>query len=67
MAEDTRREGPECLGFRARLLSRVISAVYDDALSEVGLKVSQFSLLNAIASREGTRSVREVSPIQENC
>jgi hypothetical protein len=67
MAEDTRREGPECLGFRARLLSRVISAVYDDALSEVGLKVSQFSLLNAIASREGTRPVREVSPIQENC
>src|SRR5260370_8081999 len=55
MAEDTRRVVPECLGFRARLLSRVITAVYDDALAEVGLKVSQFSVLNAIASREETR------------
>ena len=55
MTEDTKRVGPECLGFRARLLSRVITAVYDDALAEVGLKVSQFSVLNAIASREETR------------
>lgn len=55
MAEDTRRLGRECLGFRARLLSRVITAVYDDALAEVGLKVSQFSVLNAVASREETR------------
>src|SRR5712692_2310808 len=55
MAEDTRRVGPECLGFRARMLSRVITAVYDDALSEVGLKVSQFSVLTAVANREETR------------
>ena len=47
--------GPECLGFTARMLSRVISGVYDDALAEVGLKVSQFSLLNAIANEEDTR------------
>ncbi len=58
MAEDTRRVGPECLGFRARLLSRVITAVYDDALAEVGLKVSQFSVLNAIASREEDATCR---------
>ena len=55
MAEDIRRVGPECLGFRARLLSRAITAVYDDAFADVGLKVSQFSVLNAIASREETR------------
>jgi len=55
MGEDTRRVGPECLGFRARLLSRVITAVYDDALAEVGLKVSQFGMLSAIARREETR------------
>jgi len=55
MAEDIKRVGSECLGFRARLLSRVITAVYDDALAEVGLKVSQFSVLNAVASREDTR------------
>ena len=45
--------GPECLGFQARLLSRVVSAVYDDAFAEVGLRVSQFSVLNAVANREG--------------
>jgi DNA-binding MarR family transcriptional regulator len=55
MSEQAKRVGPECLGFRARLLTRVITAAYDDALAEVGLKVSQFSVLNAVASREGTR------------
>jgi DNA-binding MarR family transcriptional regulator len=50
-----KRVGTECLGFTARLLSRVISGVYDDALAEVGLKVSQFSLLNAIANEEDAR------------
>jgi DNA-binding MarR family transcriptional regulator len=53
--ENTRRAGPECLGFTARLLSRVITGVYDDALATVGLKVSQFSVLTAIANREDTR------------
>ena len=51
----SRRVGAECLGFTARLLSRVISGVYDDALAGVGLKVSQFSLLNAIANGEDPR------------
>jgi DNA-binding MarR family transcriptional regulator len=50
-----RQAGPECLGFTARLLSRVVSGVYDDALAGVGLKVSQFSLLNAIANGEDPR------------
>jgi DNA-binding MarR family transcriptional regulator len=52
MAEDTKRVGSECLGFRARLLSRIVTSVYDDSLSAVGLKVSQFSVLNAVASLE---------------
>ena len=55
MSEQPRRVGSECLGFRARLLSRIITSVYDDAFAEVGLKVSQFSILNAIATREETR------------
>ena len=33
----------------------MITAVYDDALAEMGLKVSQFSVLNAVANREDTR------------
>jgi DNA-binding MarR family transcriptional regulator len=53
--ETTKRVGPECLGFTARLLSRVISGVYDETLAELGLKVSQFSVLNAIANLEETR------------
>ncbi|MBV8358740.1 MAG: winged helix-turn-helix transcriptional regulator, partial [Deltaproteobacteria bacterium] len=53
--ETVNRVGPECLGFTARLLSRVITAVYDDALADIGLKVSQFSVLSAIANREDTR------------
>ena len=52
MSEQAKRVGPECLGFRARLLSRIVTSVYDDSLSAVGLKVSQFSVLNAVASRE---------------
>jgi hypothetical protein len=47
--------GPECLWFKARLLSRVITAVCDDALAEVGLKVSQFTVLNAVSSWEEMR------------
>jgi DNA-binding MarR family transcriptional regulator len=54
-AKGIRKVGPECLGFTARLLSRVITGVYDDALARVGLKVSQFSVLNAIANSEDTR------------
>ena len=30
--EATKRIGPECLGFKARLLSRMITGVYDEAL-----------------------------------
>ena len=55
MTGETKKVGRECLGFQARMLSRVITAVYDDALSQVGLKVSQFSVLTAIANREETR------------
>ena len=58
-----RRVGPECLGFTARLLSRVISGVYDDALAEVGLKVSQFSVLNAIANGEDARPTELVKSL----
>jgi len=54
-ANSAKRAGPECLGFAARLLSRMISGIYDDALAESGLKVSQFSLLTAIANGDDPR------------
>ncbi len=45
----------ECLGLRVRMLSRVITGIYDDALSPLGLKVSQFSVLVAVTNREKAR------------
>lgn len=41
--------GGECLAVRARLISRVISRIFDDALRSHGLKVSQMSILVVIA------------------
>ena len=38
MDVDTRRIGRECIGFRVRMLNRMITSIYDDALAEVGLK-----------------------------
>ncbi len=37
------------------MLSRLISGIYDDAMSGVGLKVSQFTVLVAVVNREGAR------------
>ena len=55
MNEETKRVGWECIGLRARMLSRVISGIYDDALSGVELKVSQFTVLMAVMNREKAR------------
>jgi DNA-binding MarR family transcriptional regulator len=41
-----------CVGCRARKLSRVVSAIYDEALGQLKLKISQFGIL-AILSRSG--------------
>jgi DNA-binding MarR family transcriptional regulator len=55
MTEETKRIGRECLGFRVRMLNRMVTAIYDEALAGVGLKTSQFNLLVAAANREETR------------
>jgi DNA-binding MarR family transcriptional regulator len=41
--------GGECLALGARLISRVISRIYDEALRPCGLKGSQMSILAVIA------------------
>jgi len=38
----------ECIGFRLRLLCRVVTGLYDDALRPHGLRVSQLSILTAV-------------------
>lgn len=37
--------GPQCIAVRIRLLNRVISKLYDDALRPLDLKVSQLNVL----------------------
>jgi DNA-binding MarR family transcriptional regulator len=41
-----------CVGYRVRRLSRVVSAIYDDAFGPLQLKISQFGIL-AMLSRRG--------------
>jgi DNA-binding MarR family transcriptional regulator len=39
----------DCIAVRLRLLNRVVTNVYDDALRPLGLKVSQLNILVAVA------------------
>jgi DNA-binding MarR family transcriptional regulator len=55
MAHKIKRIGRECLGFRVRMLNRMITAIYDDALAGAGLKASQFNLLVAAVNSEPSR------------
>jgi DNA-binding MarR family transcriptional regulator len=52
----------ECIAVRVRLINRVISALYDDALRPYGLRISQVNILAAVAHRGETRPA-EVSRI----
>src|SRR6476619_3911138 len=49
----------ECVAVRLRMLNRVITNVYDDALRPLGLKVSQMNILVA-AAKMGTARPLEV-------
>lgn len=55
MTEEAKQVGRECIAFRVRMLNRMITAIYDEALASVGLKASQFNLLVATVNREETR------------
>ncbi len=48
--------GGQYLARRARLLSRKLTRIYDDALRPVGLTASQLTILVAIAANPGTRA-----------
>jgi DNA-binding MarR family transcriptional regulator len=49
---EIRALGRDCLAVRARMISRTISRLYDDALRQHGLNVSQLNMLSAIARRQ---------------
>lgn len=55
MTEETKQVGRECIAFRVRMLNRMITAIYDEALASVGLKASQLNLLVATVNQEETR------------
>jgi DNA-binding MarR family transcriptional regulator len=42
-----------CLASRTRLLGRVVTSIYDDALRKVGLTASQLTILAALEHTEG--------------
>jgi DNA-binding MarR family transcriptional regulator len=51
-----------CLAVRVRMLNRVITNLYDEALRPLGLKVSQLNLL-VVAAKLGTARPTEVCDI----
>jgi len=48
--------GRQCLARRARILSRKLTRIYDDAVRPLGLTSSQLGILGAIAANPGARS-----------
>ena len=49
--------GPNCIGYRVRLLSRIISGIYDDALAPLKLKGSQFNLLDVLSRHDSLLAI----------
>lgn len=70
----------ECLGFSVRRAARAVARHYDDALAPLGLKGTQFSLMNATFLMDGasisalaealvmdrTTLTRNLRPLQES-
>ncbi len=61
MPRAARKIARECPTIRARQASRALTRVYDDALRPVGVQMSQFSVLIAIAA--GTESGATISAL----
>lgn len=51
-----------CIGARLRMLNRIVSRVYDDALREYGIRFSQLNILTIIAVKGSVQPV-EISRI----
>lgn len=58
--EISRKTGKTCVCFNLRKASRLLSQIYDQALKPAGLKVTQFSLLMAVAGR-GEATIGELA------
>jgi len=54
----------DCIAVRLRMLNRVVTNIYDDALRPVGLKVSQMNILVAAAKLGLARPARVCQVLQ---
>jgi DNA-binding MarR family transcriptional regulator len=55
--ETADRLARECIAVRVRLINRVITALYDEALRPFGLRISQANILAAVAHMGESRPV----------
>ena len=55
----TEEMGEECIGVRVRLLNRVITKIYDDALRPLGITTNQMSILISML-RKGFSTPSEI-------
>jgi DNA-binding MarR family transcriptional regulator len=61
--EISREIGRTCVCFNLRKTARLLSQVYDQALRSIGIKVTQFSLMMAVAGRDGVTIGRLARPL----
>ncbi len=61
---DTKSIEGLCLGGCVRKLNRMVTAIYDGALANAGLKTSQFSVLVSVANRKQARPAELIRHLQ---
>jgi DNA-binding MarR family transcriptional regulator len=61
---DTKSVEAVCLGGCVRKLNRMVTAIYDGALANAGLKTSQFSVLVSVSNRKQARPAELTKHLQ---
>src|SRR6202046_160375 len=64
MILETKRIEGVCVGGCVRKLNRMLTAIYDGALADAGVKKSQFSVLVAVANRKKARPAELIKLLQ---
>ena len=64
MTQETKLIERQCVGGSVRKLNRMVTAIYDNALANAGLKTSQFSVLVAVANRGKARPAELIELLQ---
>src|SRR5437660_1271374 len=64
MQEMIDKVASECVAVRLRMLNRIITNIYDEALRSIGLKVSQMNILVAAAKMGTARPIKVCEHLQ---